>query len=180
MATAKAKGSRYQTETGMIFNAEKWLHEFRKPNKFREMRVRIMEGTLEACALFHYILPNGELVSLGNETSVSEEARKTRLYNDTDDTLRKVRAEKPSDGHKTTVEVVNRDCLEEALRLKKLGLNPAVLNMASRRRPGMKPKLANGFDINGRFNATDILSLQTNCANTVLVRLTVCLSAFTV
>ncbi len=36
----------------------------------------------------------------------------------------------------TVVEVQNTDCLYAALRLKGLGYNPAVLNMASRRNPG--------------------------------------------
>ena len=37
---------------------------------------------------------------------------------------------------KTTIEVVNSDCMEEGLRIQNLGLNPAVLNMASRQTPG--------------------------------------------
>lgn len=37
---------------------------------------------------------------------------------------------------KTTVSVVNGDCLEEALRLQENGYDPVVLNMASHRRPG--------------------------------------------
>ena len=37
---------------------------------------------------------------------------------------------------KTEVIVVNADCLEEAIRLKNKGFNPAVLNMASKKRPG--------------------------------------------
>jgi len=36
----------------------------------------------------------------------------------------------------TKIEVIDGDCLDQALRLKSLGLNPVVLNMASHRRPG--------------------------------------------
>jgi uncharacterized protein (TIGR02452 family) len=43
----------------------------------------------------------------------------------------------PATHGETTIEVIEKDCLEAALHLKlNKGLNPAVLNMASAKRPG--------------------------------------------
>lgn len=39
-------------------------------------------------------------------------------------------------GERTTIEVVNADCLEIGTKLLDLGYNPAILNMASRQNPG--------------------------------------------
>ena len=97
----------------------------------RQTRIDVMQGTLRACEKFGYFLPNGTRVALGNPRSVSAEAKKTTMHT----------ADKPSDrrteeGIVTKIVVENRDCLEEAIRLKANGYNPAVLNMASSRRPG--------------------------------------------
>lgn len=91
-----------------------------------------MEGTLKACENFGYTSLDGRHVSLGDHSSVSNEAKKTRLY---------VEQQSPSRapeeaGDLTSIRVENRDCLEEAILLKAQGLNPAVLNMASPKRPG--------------------------------------------
>lgn len=96
-----------------------------------QTRIDVMQGTLRACEKFGYFLPNGTRVALGNPRSVSAEAKKTTMHT----------ADKPSDrrteeGIVTKIVVENRDCLEEAIRLKANGYNPAVLNMASSRRPG--------------------------------------------
>lgn len=116
-----------------IFDSDAWLTEFRKPRLHRDQRVKIIEQTLKVCAEFKYTLPNGEHVVFGDFKSVSRDAQRTRLYVDEVEHLKRL-----SNGtdFTTTIEVVNCDCLEEALRLKKEGFNPAVLNMASPRRPG--------------------------------------------
>jgi hypothetical protein len=41
-----------------------------------------------------------------------------------------------ADTYETVIEVKNADCLDEGIRLKELGCNPAVLNMASAKRAG--------------------------------------------
>ncbi|KXJ29933.1 hypothetical protein AC249_AIPGENE3144 [Exaiptasia diaphana] len=116
-----------------IFDPEAWLAEFNKPRLHRDQRIKIIEQTLKVCSEFKYTLPNGEQVVFGDFESVSRDAQKTRLYIDAVEHLKRL-----SNGTNftTTVEVVNCDCLEEALRLKTEGFNPAVLNMASPRRPG--------------------------------------------
>lgn len=113
-----------------VFNPESWLEEFKKPRRHRDQRVKIMKQTLEVCSEFRYTLPYGEQVIFGDFKSVSQDAQKTRLYVDNIEHL--VRSNDIS----TVVEVVNSDCLEEAIRLQNQGFNPAVLNMASPRRPG--------------------------------------------
>jgi len=116
-----------------IFDAKKWLEEFQKPGKHKSQRVEIIEQTLKVCEEFQYTLPNGKEVIFGDFESVSRDAQATKLYVDRVELVSRTdHAEKIN----TNIEVVNRDCLEEAIRLKTLGLNPAVLNMASPRRPG--------------------------------------------
>ena len=70
-----------------------------------------------------------------NYESVSRDARETTLYTDEEPPGRHVKGDEDS-CFKTEVLVVNADCLEEAIRLKNKGFNPAVLNMASPKRPG--------------------------------------------
>lgn len=115
-----------------VFDAEAWLREFRKPGQHRPQRVKIIEQTLKVCEDFKCTLPNGEEVFFGDFESVSRDAQKTRLYVD-----HVKLCSRPSNETRTTnIEVVNRDCLEEAIRLQSSGFNPAVLNMASPKRPG--------------------------------------------
>jgi hypothetical protein len=127
---SKFSGERKRVE---IFDSKTWLRLFDKPGQHRPQRIEIIEGTLKACEDFKYVLPDGKEVIFGDYESISRDARKTRLYDHeeppakTDD----------SEIFTTDIEVINCDCLEEAIRLKNKGLNPAVLNMASPKRPGI-------------------------------------------
>lgn len=118
-----------------IFDPEVWLELFNKRGQHRPQRVKIIEGTLKACENFKYVLPDGKEVIFGDFESVSREARKTRPYDDEEPPAET--SGSSGDVFKTEIEVVNSDCLEEAIRLKNKGFNPAVLNMASPKRPGI-------------------------------------------
>lgn len=120
---------------GVIFDHKAWLSEFRSSKNFRELRLEIMQQTLKACESFKYTLEDGSEVVFSNYESVSRDARETMLYTDEEPPGRHVKGDEDS-CFKTEVIVVNADCLEEAIRLKNKGFNPAVLNMASPKRPG--------------------------------------------
>lgn len=119
-----------------IFDPKTWLEDFNKRGQHRPQRVVIIEGTLKACENFRYVLPDGEEVIFGDFESVSREARKTRLFTDEQPPLDET-SSSGDGGFTTEIKVVNSDCLEEAIRLRNKGLNPAVLNMASPKRPGI-------------------------------------------
>lgn len=91
-----------------------------------------MEQTLEACKNFKYTVEDGSQVIFTDHESVSKDARKTTLHIEEEPPERNTEVE----SFETKIVVVNGDCLEEAIRLKNEGFNPAVLNMASSRRPG--------------------------------------------
>lgn len=135
MASAKDSCSSSATESNqLIFNPKAWLSEFRssKNDSKRRLRVEIIQQTLEACKNFKYTLEDGSQVTFTDHESVSRDARKTTLHIEELPPRRTAECE----DFKTKIVVVNADCLEEAIRLRNEGFNPAVLNMASSRRPG--------------------------------------------
>ena len=115
------------------FNHKAWLSEFRSPKNFKRLREEIMQQTLEACKNFKYTLENGSEITFADHESVSKDARKTTLHIQELPPRRETRKD---EDFETKIVVVNGDCLEEAIRLRNEGFNPAVLNMASSRRPG--------------------------------------------
>ena len=142
MASAKHSRSSSSSESNqLIFNPKVWLSEFRssKNDSKRRLRVEIMQQTLEACKNFKYTLKDGSQVTFADHESVSRDARKTALHVEEPPPRRTTELDKD---FQTNIVVVNADCLEEAIRLKNEGLNPAVLNMASSRRPGKCDYLA--------------------------------------
>ena len=139
MASAKDSSSSSSAESNqLIFNPKAWLSEFRssKSDSKRRLRVEIMQQTLEACKNFKYTLKDGSQVTFTDHESVSRDARKTTLH------IEELPPRRTTEDFRTKIVVANTDCLEEAIRLRKEGLNPAVLNMASSRRPGKCDYLA--------------------------------------
>ncbi|EDO29211.1 predicted protein [Nematostella vectensis] len=129
--TPKSLANRSIFATSKSFDSNAWLEKFRKGNSSvrRELRVAVMQGTLQACNDFEYTLPGGRRVSFGSFESVCKAATQTKPYHDASVT-------RVESGITTSIRVVNGDCLEEALELKRQGFKPAVLNMASPKRPG--------------------------------------------
>lgn len=129
MASARSNTSLGQTS----FDHKRWLAEFKSSKNFRQLRIEVMQQTLEACKNFKYSLEDGTEVTFADHDSVSRDARKTVLHID-ESPLRRRQAK--GGEFETKIVVLNADCLEEATRLRDEGYNPAVLNMASSRRPG--------------------------------------------
>ena len=94
-----------------------------------------MQDTLAACKNFKYNLIDGTEIKFANFESVTNDAKKTTLHVDTVEHVPRMFLVMDKI-IKTAIVVVNVDCLKEAIRLKDEGYNPAVLNMASPRRPG--------------------------------------------
>lgn len=137
---ASGRGSSYLGKS--IFDHNTWLAEFRSSKNFKQQRMEIMQQTLEACKNFKYSLVDGTEITFADHQSVSREARKTVLHEE-EILCNPTEFEKGANLRnkwKTEIIVVNADCLEEAIRLKHEGYNPAVLNMASSRRPGQCSK----------------------------------------
>ena len=137
---ASGRGSSYLGKS--IFDHNRWLAEFRSSKNFKQQRMEIMQQTLEACKNFKYSLVDGTEITFADHQSVSREARKTVLHEEEIlcNPTEFERGANLRDQWKTEILVVNADCLEEAIRLKNEGYNPAVLNMASSRRPGQCSK----------------------------------------
>ena len=62
----------------------------------------------------------------------------------------------PARKTQTVIEVRNTDCLKEGIRLIRKGLNPAVLNMASRQLPGGGVITGSGAQEEGLFRRTNL------------------------
>lgn len=119
------------------FNAESWLYAFSKASAtrnggaLRALRVDIIEDTVRCCEQLSYRLLTGEQIPITTAQALQEQVKACELH-----TLRELSA-KQRRFPETHYEVVEGDCLEAAIDLKlNRGLNPAVLNMASHRRPG--------------------------------------------
>ena len=122
----------------IAWNSTEFLQEYRENmegvrqgdqfaySKVKEMRSQEFENTVELVNQGYYESENGRDVVLQSDA---------QMRNGTIFYERSFRVSVPSVG-KTAIEVVNEDCLQTAVRLKEQGLNPAVLNMASRRNPG--------------------------------------------
>ena len=70
------------TPNADTFDPFKWTEKFvsAKHGVRKQMRIEIMEGTLEACKNFGYTSLDGHHISLGDHSSISNEVKKTRLY----------------------------------------------------------------------------------------------------
>jgi hypothetical protein len=100
------------------------------------MRIEIWEGTYRACIDRGYKLPDSTLISFDMVRSadqIKEDIAHNVCYQETSFSDK----DRKKFSSKVFVEVQERDCLEAAIELQtRYGLNPAVLNMASPRRPG--------------------------------------------
>ena len=100
-------------------------------NSYSEVRkLRFVEyfNTIDLVNNKFYYTETGEKVTLNNDDKM---INGTRFYS------REFRVDDIKGfGERTTIEVVNADCLEIGTKLLDLGYNPAILNMASRQNPG--------------------------------------------
>ncbi|KAG0369391.1 hypothetical protein BC939DRAFT_499974 [Gamsiella multidivaricata] len=89
-----------------------------------------MSETIHALESLQYMTSSGVIVNL-NKNKLDSGVRRARLYQGT--RLRRQIMDLQDD---PIVRVVNADCLDEALRLKRRGFKPVVLDMANRQYPG--------------------------------------------
>jgi uncharacterized protein (TIGR02452 family) len=113
-------------ETDEEFNHIEWLRDFEEATQrkdgFRELRAQIFQDTVKYVTNGSYKV-SGFTAKIDNSLLVSEYFTKPP----------KLEAES---GDKTHFAVINADCLETSKVLSDAGLNPCVLNLASRRNPG--------------------------------------------
>ncbi|KAF8952686.1 hypothetical protein BGZ52_004575 [Haplosporangium bisporale] len=89
-----------------------------------------MAETITALENMQYMASNGAMVSLDKDKLFSG-VRRARLYQGT-----RIRRQIMDNQADPVVRVVDADSLDEALRLKRLGFKPIVLDMANREFPG--------------------------------------------
>ncbi|KAG0032081.1 hypothetical protein BGZ82_006692 [Podila clonocystis] len=93
-----------------------------------------MAETITALENMQYTASNGAMVSLDKDKLFSG-VRRARLYQGT-----RIRRQIMDNQTDPAVRVVDADSLDEALRLKRLGFKPIVLDMANREFPGGEPR----------------------------------------
>ncbi|MDE6554107.1 MAG: TIGR02452 family protein [Muribaculaceae bacterium] len=97
-------------------------------DEIRKIYVRTFLNTVQIVNSGFYLTEDGKKVELNKDQRLTDG---TTFY-DKEFSVSNV----PSLNDQTIIEVTERDCLKEAVRLSKEGLYPAVLNMANRRNPG--------------------------------------------
>ncbi|KAF9364363.1 hypothetical protein BGX34_001736 [Mortierella sp. NVP85] len=109
-----------------------------------------MAETVRALESLQYTTSSGTIVKL-NKEKLFAGVRRSRLYPGT-----KIRRQVMDKQVDPVIRVVNTDCLDEALRLKRLGFKPVVLNMAHREIPGGDYRADGGTQEAGLFRRTNL------------------------
>lgn len=126
IADSKMQRTNTKKFTSDTFDHSKWSNEFKiasqKKEGFRELRSEIFKGTVSIVKSGNYSV-NEEIFKIDNSIINSE-------FFQAPESLQ------PIEKINTDYSVLKDDCLEVALYLIKLGLNPCVLNMANRQNPG--------------------------------------------
>jgi uncharacterized protein (TIGR02452 family) len=130
----------------VLFNHIQWLKEFQQAasnrNRFRELRKEIFEDTIK------FVLSNG--YDIGNKHIVIDNNSVFSEYFNKPEKLQKTIE------YDTVFSVINADCLETAEILLKSGLNPCVLNLASRQNPGGGVLKGSGAQEENLFRRTNL------------------------
>lgn len=121
---AKSWADRFK---GIAEDAKKW-NNIADKNALRTMRTDVFNDTVAAVRQGYYTTQNG--------TKRFDKATTSAMIEDTIFYDREFVVDNNRETIQTKISVVNCDCLVEAEKLVDMGMNVAVLNMASRRNPG--------------------------------------------
>ena len=113
-----------------IWNAEKALDGIKHGGRFGAKRVReaVYRDNIDVFRQWGYTLPDGTFVGLGDRDALLSGTKVYARPFDVNDA--------PLCGDETRTGCVNADCVDVAESLTANGLRPAILNLASRRKPG--------------------------------------------
>jgi uncharacterized protein (TIGR02452 family) len=115
-----------------MWDARRWLAEFRGGGDPRALRREVFAGTVEAARARRYTV-EGRTIEFGGEGAV-EHLREAAVFHRGTDRL--VVSDDRRGRHRTSVAVLNADVLEVARAIAMPALAPAVLNMANAAVPG--------------------------------------------
>lgn len=136
-----------------LFHSEQFLKFWNEINNVgikKSMRIIVQIGTIEATLRGKYFLENGKSVLLDKKLLLKS-VKSTKFY--------------PSDykwkmmrnlNYKSNIKVVESDCLEEGIKLKRNKLNPCVLIMASSSHPGGGYRKGSGAQEENLFRRTNL------------------------
>ena len=112
------------------WNAEKALDEIKHGGRIGANRVRVAvyRDNVDVFRQWGYTLPDGTFVGLGDRDALLSGTKVYARPFDVNDVL--------SCGGETRTGCVNADCVDVAETLIADGFKPAILNLASRRKPG--------------------------------------------
>ena len=112
------------------WDVEKAKDQIAHGGRFGKKRVMedVYRNNIEAFRYWGYRLPDGRIVGLGDRNALLAGTKVYAKSFDVDDV--------PQCGCETKTGCVNADCVDVAEQMIKGGLRPAILNLASRRRPG--------------------------------------------
>lgn len=148
-------------DAGCGWDAETWANRFKgiaadvrkwnsaeDRNALRTMRTDVFNDTVATVRKGYYDTESGRVTFNQNHTDAM--IKGTKFYD------KELCTDISNECERTNIAVVNQDCLVEAERLIKNGLNVAVLNMASRRNPGGGVLTGAGAQEENIFRRTNI------------------------
>jgi uncharacterized protein (TIGR02452 family) len=122
----------------------------------RTYRINVLDDTIKKFTDKNYTSESGKQVLINSDDLVNS-VMNTRLCE-----LKKFKDIPPNPVSKSNLYIVNEDCLETALVMKRKGYSPLVLNMASFKHPGGGYKTGAGAQEESIFRRTNLFQCLDN------------------